>query len=57
MKFGLEIENFLFDLKHNRPSEGVFRFIDALSDLELYGNSSSIQHVTNEFQKLNARFI
>lgn len=49
MKFGLEIEKFLFDLKHNRPSEGVFRFIDALSDLELYDNGSSIQHVTNEF--------
>ncbi|WPU65710.1 hypothetical protein [Peredibacter starrii] len=49
MKFGLEIEKFLFDLKHNRPSDGVFRFIDALSDFELHESSAPINQVTNEF--------
>lgn len=43
MKFGLEIEKFLFDLKHMRPSDGVLQFIDALSD---FGSES---HITNEF--------
>lgn len=49
MKFGIEIEKFLFDLKHNCPSEGVFCFIDALTDLELYEDTDPIKHVTNEF--------
>lgn len=49
MKFGLEIEKFLFDLKRNRPSNGVFSFIDALTDLELYEDTDPIKHVTNEF--------
>ena len=49
MKFGLEIEKFLFDLKNNGPSSGVFSFIDALTDLELYEDTDPIKHVTNEF--------
>lgn len=49
MKFGLEIEKFLFDLKNNRPSDGVFSFIDALTDLHLYEDTDPIKHVTNEF--------
>lgn len=32
MKFGLEAEKFLFNLDTKRPSEGVFSFLDALSD-------------------------
>jgi gamma-glutamyl:cysteine ligase YbdK (ATP-grasp superfamily) len=43
MKFGLESEKFLFDIKHHKPSDGVFRFIDALSDFD------SDYHITNEF--------
>lgn len=43
MKFGLESEKFLFDIKNKRPSDGVFRFIDALSDFD------SDYHITNEF--------
>jgi gamma-glutamyl:cysteine ligase YbdK (ATP-grasp superfamily) len=43
MRFGLEVEKFLFDIKHHKPSDGVFRFIDALSDFE------SDCHITNEF--------
>lgn len=43
MKFGLEAEKFLFDINHKRPSQGVFRFIDALSDLD------ADYHITNEF--------
>lgn len=43
MKFGLESEKFLFDIKNQKPSDGVFRFIDALSDLD------SEYHITNEF--------
>lgn len=44
MKFGLESEKFLFDLKKQRPSNGVFRFIDALTDYE-----TNTSKVTNEF--------
>lgn len=47
MKFGLEVEKFLFDLKRNRPSEGVFRFIDALSDYDY--EPDALRQVTNEF--------
>jgi hypothetical protein len=46
MKFGLEAEKFLFNLKTQRPSEGVFRFIDALSDFSGFTES---QKITNEF--------
>lgn len=45
MKFGLESEKFLFNLKHSKPSEGVFRFIDALTDLD----PQSLRNITNEF--------
>lgn len=45
MKFGLEVEKFLFDLRRGKPSEGVFRFIDALTDLD----GSSRKTITNEF--------
>lgn len=47
MKFGLEVEKFLYDLKRNRPSEGVFRFIDALSDYDY--EPDALRQVTNEF--------
>lgn len=45
MKFGLECEKFLFDLKKQRPSNGVFRFIDALIDYDPH----SLRNITNEF--------
>lgn len=45
MKFGLESEKFLFDLKNNKPSNGVFRFIDALIDFDPH----SLRNITNEF--------
>jgi hypothetical protein len=48
MKFGLESEKFLFDLKHLRPSKGVFRFIDALSDFQKDGDLPNVL-ITNEF--------
>jgi hypothetical protein len=43
MKFGLEAEKFLFNLDTRLPSEGVFSFIDALSDF------TGEKKVTNEF--------
>lgn len=49
MKFGLEVEKFLFDLKKNCPSDGVLGFINALTDLELYRETDPVGHVTNEF--------
>jgi hypothetical protein len=49
MKFGIECEKFLFDLKLEGPSSGVFQFIDALKDYEDYRFSKSIKNVTNEF--------
>lgn len=45
MKFGLECEKFLFDLKKQKPSNGVFRFIDALIDYDPH----SLRNITNEF--------
>lgn len=45
MKFGLEVEKFLFDIKKNRPSEGVFRFLDALTDF----TPDHQKNITNEF--------
>ena len=47
MKFGLESEKFLFDLKHNKPSEGALRYLEALSDLTPHTHSSGC--ITNEF--------
>ena len=43
MKFGLESEKFIFNLKNKQPSRGVFRFLDALSDFQKNTNA------TNEF--------
>lgn len=48
MKFGLESEKFLFDVHTQRPSKGVFRFLDALSDFESLG-ADLHQKITNEF--------
>jgi gamma-glutamyl:cysteine ligase YbdK (ATP-grasp superfamily) len=45
MKFGLEVEKFLYDLKHNKPSEGVFHFLDAFHDYD----PDSERNITNEF--------
>lgn len=45
MKFGLECEKFLFDLRKQQPSTGVFRFIDALIDYDPH----SLRNITNEF--------
>lgn len=49
MKFGLESEKFLFDVQTQRPSKGVFRFLDALSDFEPYVGTESTRQITNEF--------
>ena len=49
MKFGLESEKHLYDLKKNRPSTGVFRFIDALSDYNDDFGKENLSRVTNEF--------
>lgn len=50
MKFGLEAEKFLFNLDNRRPSEGVFSFIDALSDFNGKRESSMGDgKITNEF--------
>ena len=49
MKFGLESEKFLFDVQTQRPSKGVFRFLDALSDFEPFVGSDSTPMITNEF--------
>ena len=48
MKFGLESEKFLFDVHTQRPSKGVFRFLDALSDFDGLGTDLG-QQITNEF--------
>lgn len=50
MKFGLEAEKFIFDVKRGVPSESVFSLLDALSDFDgnlyqSYGNFKA----TNEF--------
>jgi gamma-glutamyl:cysteine ligase YbdK (ATP-grasp superfamily) len=45
MKFGLEAEKFLFDMRENKPSQGVYSFLDALHDF----NSSATFQITNEF--------
>lgn len=47
MKFGLESEKFIFNLDNRAPSRGVYRFLDALSDLN--PDQSLNQQVTNEF--------
>lgn len=47
MKFGLESEKFIFNLESRAPSRGVYRFLDALSDLN--PDQSVNQLVTNEF--------
>lgn len=49
MKFGLESEKHLYDLKKNRPSNGVFRFIDALADYNDDFGKDVLSRVTNEF--------
>lgn len=49
MKFGLESEKHLYDLKKNRPSNGVFRFIDALADYNDDFGKEVLSRVTNEF--------
>lgn len=48
MKFGLECEKFLFDITQNAPSEGVYRFIDALYE-QLAEDINTPKQVTNEF--------
>src|SRR5690606_23903234 len=47
MKFGLESEKFLFDLKQNKPSDGALSFLEALTDLTSHTHSPG--SVTNEF--------
>ncbi len=50
MKFGLEAEKFLFNLDTRLPSEGVFSFIDALSDfLGKREITAGENKITNEF--------
>jgi hypothetical protein len=49
MKFGLESEKFLFNVKENWPSKGVFSFLDALSDYDNYHGYDIVKQVTNEF--------
>ena len=49
MKFGFEAEKFLFNLREDRPSRGVFRFLDALSDFEIELGSDIAKRITNEF--------
>lgn len=50
MKYGLEAEKFLFNLNTKKPSEGVFSFIDALSDFsDRKEFSPGHNKVTNEF--------
>lgn len=50
MKFGLEAEKFLFNKKTLAPSEGVFSFLDGLSDLRGYSNQNGApSKITNEF--------
>lgn len=51
MKFGLEAEKFIFNLSTNRPSKGVFSFIDALSDYRSFNTDKNQfeNKVTNEF--------
>jgi hypothetical protein len=50
MKFGLESEKFLFNLRTGRPSKGVFSFLDAISEFprDQLINSYSPK-ATNEF--------
>lgn len=48
MKFGMESEKFLYDLKLQKPSDGVYSFIDALYE-KTPDSSSKSRHVTNEF--------
>lgn len=47
MKFGLESEKFIFDLRGKKPSDGVYHFIDAL--YESLPEESQERQVTNEF--------
>lgn len=49
MKFGLESEKFIFNLESNRPSKGVFSFLDALSDFQTSHSTDVISKATNEF--------
>ncbi|HXH32699.1 MAG TPA: hypothetical protein VNJ01_18010 [Bacteriovoracaceae bacterium] len=49
MNFGLESEKLLFNLTKNRPSEGVFRIIDALSDYNSIFGKDITARVSNEF--------
>jgi hypothetical protein len=49
MKFGLEAEKFLFNTLENLPSNGVFRFLDALTDFKHYLGSDVASCITNEF--------
>ncbi len=49
MKFGLESEKHLFNLTKNKPSGGVFSFIDALSDYNRFFGKDVTSRVTNEF--------
>lgn len=50
MKFGLEVEKFIFDVKQGVPSESVFSLLDAMTDFDrgtpqAFGNNRP----TNEF--------
>ena len=50
MRFGLEAEKFIFDIKRGMPSESVFSLLDAMSDFDRnryhsYGDNKA----TNEF--------
>lgn len=50
MKFGLEAEKFLFNKKTLSPSQGVFSFLDGLSDLRGYSTQNGHpSKITNEF--------
>jgi hypothetical protein len=50
MKFGMEAEKFIFDMKTKLPSESVFSFLDALSDFERNEfHALGDRKATNEF--------
>lgn len=50
MKYGMESEKFIFNLKSLRPSNGVFSFLDALTDFQREAGPDIIRdRVTNEF--------
>jgi hypothetical protein len=50
VKFGLEAEKFIFNMKSRRPSQSVFSLIDALSDFDrMHGHGFGVSKPTNEF--------